>query len=98
MKHLNKTDNLEELVKEGTHLVDFHALWCGPCKMLGTVLEKLDDEIDIIKIDIDEHEDIAREFGIMSVPTLIFYKDGKVVKQILGFHSKDEIQSIIDTL
>ena len=64
MTHLEK-NNLKELVKEGLHLVDFFATWCGPCKMLGPVLEQLDDKIDIIKVDIDEFEDLSNEYRII---------------------------------
>ena len=76
MVHLEK-DNLDELVKEGLHVVDFYAEWCGPCKMLAPVLESLEDKINVIKVDIDKFEKLAFDYRIMSVPTLVFFKDGK---------------------
>ena len=69
MIHLEKED-FNELIKEGLHLVDFYAEWCGPCKMMMPVLESIEDKIDIIKVNIDEHEDLAKEYRIMSIPTL----------------------------
>ena len=97
MLHLEK-NNLNDLVKEGLHLVDFYATWCGPCKMLSPVLEQLDEQIDIIKVDIDEFEDLTQEYRVMSVPTLIFFKDGEKVKETVGFHSKEELEEIINEL
>ena len=64
-------------------LVDFFATWCGPCRMLGPILEQVAEEnggaFDIVKIDVDEAEDLSREFGIMSIPTLLLYVDGKLI-------------------
>ena len=68
MIYLEK-NNLDELVSKGTHLVDFYAEWCGPCKMLMPELESIDDKINIIKVDIDKFEDITLQHRIMSVPT-----------------------------
>jgi thioredoxin 1 len=97
MLHLEK-DNFNEIISKGTHLVDFYAEWCGPCKMLMPILEELDEKINIIKVNVDEHEDLAREYGIMSIPTLIFFKDGDIKKEIVGFKSKEELENIIDNI
>lgn len=97
MIHLEK-DNLDELIKEGTHLLDFYAEWCGPCKMLTPVLEMVSDKINIIKIDIDEFPKLTSEYRIMSVPTLIFFKDGKKVKEIVGFQTEEELLEIINEM
>ena len=97
MKYLDN-DNLGELIKEGIHLVDFYAEWCGPCKMLGPVLEEVSDRIDVIKVDIDKFEKLALEYRIMSVPTLVFFKDGKKVREEVGFMDEDELTEIIDSL
>ena len=86
-----ENQNLKELVASGVHLVDFFADWCGPCKMLMPVLESVSDKIDIIKVNVDEHQDLAMEYGVMSIPTLIVFKDGKIVKQMLGFRSKEQL-------
>lgn len=84
--------NFDRLVSNKLVLVDFFATWCGPCKMLGPVLEQLANdrgEVEIVKIDVDENESLARRFGIMSVPTLILFKDGKIVDQKTGFMPKE---------
>jgi len=97
MKYLEK-ENLNELVKEGIHLVDFYAEWCGPCKMLHPVLEKVESKIDVIKVDIDKFENLAMQYRVMSVPTLVFFKDGKPVDGVVGFRSEDELLDIINKL
>lgn len=97
MIYLEK-NNLDELVKEGIHLVDFYAEWCGPCKMLMPVLESIEDKINIIKVDIDKFEDLALEYRIMSVPTLMFFKDGEKVKELVGFRDEDELLEVIDEI
>ena len=97
MKYL-ETNNLNELIKDGNHLVDFYAEWCGPCKMLMPVLESISDKIDIIKVDIDKFENLALEYRIMSVPTLMFFKDGKKVKELVGFRDEDELLEVIEEI
>ncbi|MGT2799892.1 thioredoxin [Streptococcus sp. zg-86] len=92
--------NFVEETKEGLVLIDFWATWCGPCRMQAPILEQLaeeihEDELKILKMDVDENPNTAREFGIMSIPTLLFKKDGEVVKQVAGVHSKDQIKAII---
>jgi len=68
---------IDELVKEDITLVDFYADWCGPCKMLGSVLEKLD--YNIVKINTDQFPELSKQFAVMSIPTVLIYKDGKNV-------------------
>lgn len=85
---------------QGLVLIDFWATWCGPCRMQAPILEQLSQEFDesdlkILKMDVDENPSTAREFGIMSIPTLLFKKDGQVVKQVAGVHTKDQIKAII---
>ena len=97
-----ETENFNELISSDLTLVDFHATWCGPCKMLTPVLESIAslDNINfkIVKIDIDQHENLAREYGIMSVPTMIAFKDGKAVKAFQGFMPKEEILNQMEGL
>lgn len=93
----------EAETKEGLVLVDFWATWCGPCRMQAPILEKLseelsDDELKILKMDVDENPETARAFGIMSIPTLLFKKDGQVVKQVAGVHTAAQIKAIIAEL
>ena len=98
LKHANES-NFNEMTGKGLVLVDFFATWCGPCKMLGPVLEDMAsdrDSIDIVKVDIDESMNLARQYGIMSVPTLVLFKNGQVVAQTSGFQPKESIQQFID--
>ena len=93
----------EAETKEGLVLVDFWATWCGPCRMQAPILEKLsqelsEDELKILKMDVDENPETARAFGIMSIPTLLFKKDGQVVKQVAGVHTKEQLKAIVAEL
>ena len=93
----------EAETKEGLVLVDFWATWCGPCRMQAPILEKLsqefsEDELKILKMDVDENPETARAFGIMSIPTLLFKKDGQVVKQVAGVHTAVQIKAIVAEL
>ena len=89
-----KDDNLDELIKDGKVLVDFVATWCGPCKMLGQELEDLSSDrtdFKIVKVDVDLNPNLARMYGIMSVPTLMYFNNGKLVKKESGFVPKEII-------
>lgn len=97
MKRLTKEDNFNEIIKSEKVLIDFSAEWCGPCKMLAPVLESI-DSIDIYKVDTDEFPDLAREYGIMSIPTLIYFKDGEIVNRNIGFVSKEDIEEGIKNM
>ena len=99
IKHLEKEDNLKELKNGKKVIVDYFATWCMPCKMLSPILEEVaeaDKEVTIVKVDIDEFEQEAVMAGIRSVPTLVYYKDGKETKRVSGVHSKEEILEIIN--
>ena len=78
-------------------VVDFYATWCGPCKMFGPVFEEVATNMDInfVKIDVDKNSDIAREYGVMTIPTVILFKDGKEVKRNIGFMSNDELTEFL---
>lgn len=89
-----KNENFEELVKEGVTLVDFYADWCGPCKMMGSILEELTD-INILKVNTDEHNELALNFGIMNIPTLLLFKDGANVGKLVGLQSRDDILEFV---
>ncbi|MDO4634622.1 MAG: thioredoxin [Streptococcus sp.] len=97
----NITDEtFESETSQGLVLVDFWATWCGPCLMQAPILDQLseelsEDELKIVKVDVDANPETAQKFGIMSIPTLLFKKDGEVVKQVAGVHTKDQIKSII---
>jgi thioredoxin 1 len=99
VKHIN-TDNFEEEVikAEGKVLVDFFATWCGPCTMLAPVLEQVADskpEVKIVKVDVDEEPELATRYKVMSIPTLIVFEKGEVVKKSLGVISKAELLDLI---
>ncbi len=89
IKYLEK-DNFEEEVKGKKILIDFYADWCGPCKMLGEVLETI-EEVDILKINVDQFSNLATKFGVMSIPTLIYMENGQEKTKNIGFIPKDEI-------
>lgn len=91
-----ENENLYDVVKEGLWIVDFYADWCGPCKMLGKVLEELD--ANILKVNTDSHNDLAQEFGVMSIPTICFFKNGKLERKEIGFRSKSELLEILNNL
>ena len=96
--------NFETEVKQsGTPvLVDFGATWCGPCRMLAPIVEELaveyDGKLKVGTVDIDQAQGVAREFGIMSVPKIIFFKDGKAVDKITGLQPKASLRKRIDTV
>jgi len=90
IKHVTKSTYEAEVLKSTVPVVvDFWAAWCGPCRMQGTILEQLDKEITanqakIVKVNVDEEGELAGTFGVQSIPTLLFYKDGKVVNKAVG--------------
>lgn len=88
-----------QMTANGIVVVDFYATWCGPCKMLGPVLEELASdrsEINIVKMDIDQNSELAKSYGIMSVPTLLLFQDGKMVSKQVGFMPKELITKWIE--
>ena len=95
IKHL-ANENYKEIIKEGIWVVDFYADWCGPCKMLGKVLENIDT--NILKINVDDHEQLATIFGVMSIPTICFFHNGELKEKAIGFKSKEEITEIIERI
>lgn len=97
IKHYGKEEDFNEIIKNKV-LVDFYADWCGPCKMLAMEIEKAASEIDIdiVKVNVDEEEDIARKYGVMSIPTLILFENGQELKKTIGFMPKDKIKEFIE--
>ena len=96
------TGNFEDETKKtgAPILVDFWAEWCGPCRQLAPVLDQLAKEYDgrvrVGKLNVDDHSAIATKFGVMSIPTLLLFKEGKVIEQFIGFSSRDNLAKILD--
>ncbi|WP_294402744.1 thioredoxin [uncultured Clostridium sp.] len=100
IKHVDD-DNFtrEVLMSNGLVIVDFFATWCGPCKMLSPILEKISSEnknVKIVRIDVDDNPKVSKKYSIRSIPKLIFFKNGKEVDEILGFVPKDVIKGVIN--
>lgn len=97
-----KEGNFEEAVKSSPKvLVDFWASWCGPCQMQGPVVEELAEErndIGVCKVNVDEEPSLAAKFQVTNIPSLVFFKEGRQVKKIIGFHSREEIEEILESL
>ena len=94
---LNESNFEEEVFKaEKSVLVDFFATWCGPCQMLSPVIEELakkhSDKIKVGKLNVDDAQMLAVKYGVLSIPTLIVFKDGEVQKTVVGFHSLEELE------
>ncbi|MDH4944548.1 thioredoxin [Sulfurimonas sp. C5] len=94
--------DFESTVAEGVTLVDFWAPWCGPCRMIAPIIEELAEDFDgkakICKVNTDEEQDIAVKFGIRSIPTILFFKDGEMVEQMVGAASKQAFTDKLNSL
>ena len=97
---LVESNEFKSEIENGITVVDFFATWCGPCKMLAPVLEGLSEEMEgkakFIKVDIDQSSELASEFQISSVPTMIIFKDGQKAEQLVGFLPKEKIKQVIE--
>lgn len=89
---------LDEYINKDLVLLDFYAEWCGPCKMLLPVLEELSKikNIDIYKVNVDKHTNLARQYGVMTIPTIVLYKNGLLIKKNIGYISLDNMLKWID--
>lgn len=99
MEHLT-SKNFKEIIESSDKpvLVDFWASWCGPCQMLGPIIEELDAELTdvlVAKVDVDEEQSLAMEHKVASIPTLLLFKNGQPAERMVGFHDKDEILEML---
>lgn len=99
VKHITDAE-FPQTVAQGVTLVDFWAPWCGPCRMIAPILDELAGELGskakIVKINVDENPQVAGQFGIMSIPTLLLFKDGKKVDQKVGGQAKPQLKAFIE--
>lgn len=91
MNLIHYENDFDSLIKDKA-VVDFYAQWCGPCKMFGPIFEEVSSDYDFnfIKVDVDKSSDIARRYGVMSIPTIILFENGVEKKKFTGFMSKDD--------
>ena len=101
MKDINAQEYDELLNSEAPVVIDFHATWCGPCKVLSPILEELNDEIEgveFVKLDVDQYPQIAGQNQVMGVPTVVILKDGEVKDRFVGVQPKEVIKEKITSL
>ena len=101
--HIENEQIINEVLKnEGLVVVDFFATWCAPCQMLAPVLNELDkkygDDVEFYKVNIDENQDAAVRYGVFSVPTLIFFKNGEEIDRQVGYMEEDELANLIEEM
>lgn len=102
-KYIELSDsNFNATIADGVSVVDFWAPWCGPCRMIAPIIEELAEDFEgkanICKVNTDEEQDIAVKYGIRSIPTILFFKNGELLEQVVGAQSKDAFAAKINDL
>lgn len=99
IKHIKTESEFNKEIEKGIVVCDFFATWCGPCRMLAPILEDVSENRDdavFLKVDVDENYELAKSFGIMSVPTVLFFKDGTLIDKSIGLINSEKINQFID--
>lgn len=102
VKHITNKNFEQEVVKEDKLVVlDFWATWCGPCRAIGPVVEELAEQYEgkavIGKVNVDDESDLARKFKVMSIPTIMFFKNGELIDKVVGLRSKEDLEELIES-
>lgn len=102
MKYVESKQEFEQLLNNRVLVVDFYADWCGPCRMLSPTIEELASDFagsaEIVKLNVDNVEGIAERYGVQSIPTVIFFKNGVEVERIIGYRPKQDYVKVIESL
>ena len=92
IEEIKNSEEFENEIKSNAIVfADFYAEWCMPCKMLGKVLEEVEKDLEVVKVNVDEHQDLAAKFKVMGVPTLVLYDNNEIVKKVSGYMDKEEL-------
>ena len=98
LKHIENKEEFINAISSGTVLVDFYADWCGPCKMLAPILEQFAKEaenVEVLKVNVDQVSDVAKDYGIMSIPTIILFKDGEETDKQVGVMNINQLKAFV---
>lgn len=99
MELLNE-ENFDNKIKNGVVVVDFFATWCGPCRMMSPILEEVceeyEDKIQVYKVDVDDNENLSKNFGILSIPTILIFVNGEIKEKHVGLWSKEDLTETIE--
>ena len=97
MSKIITQDEFKKIIIDGKEqaFVDFYADWCGPCKMLSPIMDDISNKAKVYKVNVDDEEELAREYGVMSIPCVIAFKDGKEIDRLVGLRPKDDILDLM---